>query len=74
MEKLIAEGHHGLVETASELLGILRESIELSRADTTQRAGVYFDEKGCVCRRDVGAGDAPPARIPLEDLNAENDE
>jgi hypothetical protein len=32
MEKLIAEGHHGLVETASELLGILRESIELSRA------------------------------------------
>jgi hypothetical protein len=32
MEKLIAEGHHGLVETASELLGILRESVELSRA------------------------------------------
>jgi hypothetical protein len=32
MEKLIAEGHHGLVETASELLGILRESLELSRA------------------------------------------
>ena len=32
MEKLIAEGHHGLVETASELLGIFRESVELSRA------------------------------------------
>ena len=32
MEKLIAEGHHGLVETANELLGILRESLELSRA------------------------------------------
>jgi hypothetical protein len=32
MEKLIAQGHHGLVETASELLGILRESVELARA------------------------------------------
>ena len=32
MEKLIAEGHHGLVETASKLLGILRKFVELSRA------------------------------------------
>jgi len=32
------------------------------------RAGVYFDESGCVCRRPA------PATIPLENLNAENDE
>ena len=31
-EKLIAEGHHGLVETANQLTDILRESVELSRA------------------------------------------
>ena len=31
VEKLIEKGHHGLVETANELLGILRESLELSR-------------------------------------------
>jgi hypothetical protein len=30
--KLISGGHHGLVETASELLGILRDSVDLSRA------------------------------------------
>jgi transcriptional regulator with XRE-family HTH domain len=35
------------------------------------RAGVYFDERGCVCRRMVQPGSAT---IPLEDLNAENDE
>ena len=32
------------------------------------RAGVYFDGAGCVCRR------AAPATIPVEELNAENDE
>jgi transcriptional regulator with XRE-family HTH domain len=35
-----------------------------------ERAGVYFDEKGCVCRRDAGEA---PGTIHLEDLNAEND-
>jgi transcriptional regulator with XRE-family HTH domain len=37
------------------------------------RAGVYFDEKGCVCRR-TGPSIATAASIPLADLNAENDE
>jgi transcriptional regulator with XRE-family HTH domain len=37
------------------------------------RAGVYFDEKGCVCRR-TGQSSATAASIPIEDLNAENDE
>lgn len=32
------------------------------------RAGVYFDKSGCVCRR------PEPGTIPLENLNAENDE
>jgi len=31
------------------------------------RARVYFDESGCVCRR------PPWASIPVEDLNAEHD-
>jgi hypothetical protein len=39
-----------------------------------ERAEVYFDEKGCICQRDMGADDAKPASIPIEDLNAENDE
>jgi transcriptional regulator with XRE-family HTH domain len=38
---------------------------------TFERAGVFFDEKGCVCRRDI---DETPGTIPIEDLNAENDE
>jgi transcriptional regulator with XRE-family HTH domain len=38
------------------------------------RAGVYFDKKGCVCRRAEQSVGATAASIPLEDLNAENDE
>jgi transcriptional regulator with XRE-family HTH domain len=38
-----------------------------------ERAGVYFDERGCVCRR-AGQSSATATTIPLEDLNAENDE
>jgi hypothetical protein len=32
LEKLVAQGHHGLVEIANQLTDILRESMELSRA------------------------------------------
>jgi transcriptional regulator with XRE-family HTH domain len=39
-----------------------------------ERAGVYFDEKGCVCRRAEQSVGATAASIPLEDLTAENDE
>jgi transcriptional regulator with XRE-family HTH domain len=38
-----------------------------------ERAGVYFDEKGCVCRRAEQSSGAAVS-IPLEELNAENDE
>jgi transcriptional regulator with XRE-family HTH domain len=37
-----------------------------------ERAGVYFDERGCVCRR-AGQSSATATTIPLKDLNAEND-
>jgi transcriptional regulator with XRE-family HTH domain len=37
-----------------------------------ERAGVYLDERGCVCRR-AGQSSATATTIPLEDLNAEND-
>jgi hypothetical protein len=36
-----------------------------------ERAGVYFDERGCVCRR-AGQSNATAATLPPEDLNAEN--
>jgi transcriptional regulator with XRE-family HTH domain len=39
-----------------------------------ERAGVYLDEKGCVCRRDAGVAGTKAAAIPIEELNAENDE
>src|ERR1019366_7785918 len=32
-----------------------------------KRAEVYFDEKGCVCRRDLGAPGTTTASIPIED-------
>jgi hypothetical protein len=38
-----------------------------------ERAGVYFDERGCVCRK-AGQSSAKAASIPIEDLDAENDE
>jgi len=50
VEKLIEKGHHGLVETANELLGILRESLELSRTllQRCRRVGILreFGAKG----------------------------
>ncbi len=39
-----------------------------------ERAGVYFDDRGCVCRRSIGEAGAGAEYIPLDDLNAENDE
>jgi transcriptional regulator with XRE-family HTH domain len=38
-----------------------------------ERAGAYFDEGGCLCRR-AGQSSATATIIPIEDLNAENDE
>jgi hypothetical protein len=38
-----------------------------------ERAGVYFDERGCVCRR-PDQSSATATAIPIEELNAENDE
>jgi transcriptional regulator with XRE-family HTH domain len=37
-----------------------------------ERAGVYFDEKGCVCRR-VEQSSRAAATIPNADLNADRD-
>jgi hypothetical protein len=47
-------------------------NIEAVRA-AFERAGVYFDERGCICRRS-GQSSATATAIPLEDLNAESDE
>ena len=43
MEKLIAERHHGLVATASELLDIVRESVELSRGRLRELAHLIHE-------------------------------
>ena len=40
-------------------------------SEALERAGVVFEESGSVNRRDVGGA---PGTIPIEDLNAENDE
>jgi hypothetical protein len=37
-----------------------------------ERAGVYFDERGCVCRR-ADQSSATAATLPPEDLSSEND-
>jgi transcriptional regulator with XRE-family HTH domain len=50
----------------------LQKANEESIISAFEHAGIYFDEKGCVCRRATQSRDAV-ATIPNADLNTERD-